>query len=153
MSSKWRGFTVAGVAHQRHPRKFVSQTSIYVNRADGHIQSEIRRCEHVVATIVIAPFHLFEQVESVSAIVVFYHQLCGDIELAEIIRKGVARLVPIVIKHASHIRAGSIFAIESGFERGSEMVFSPIKQLLIIECKRADMFVKIRIFAGDIVAG
>lgn len=146
-----RILAVAGVADKAHVVVFVTHTEIDIDGSERHIERRIGRQEGVVAGVVVAPFDLFEEIETVGGIVVFDHKLRGYVESAEVGREGVGGLVPVVVEHACRIVACAVFTIDTDAELGMEPTC--VEGLRVVESEGGDMLVEVGVFAGYIVGG
>lgn len=146
-----RILAVAGVADKAHVVVFVTHTEIDIDGSERHIERRIGRQEGVVAGVVVAPFDLFEEIETVGGIVVFDHELRGYVESAEVGREGVGGLVPIVVECACRIVACAVFTIDTDAELGVEPTC--VEGLRVVESEGGDMLVEVGVFAGYIVGG
>ncbi len=113
VGSTGRVLAVAGVADKAHIVVLVAHTGVDVHRSERHIERSIGGKEGVGTRIVVAPFDLLEEVETVLGIVVLNHQLGRYVELAEIVGEGVGRLVPVVVEGACGIVACAVLAIDT----------------------------------------
>ena len=145
VGSAGRVLAVAGVADKAHIVVLVSHAGVNIHRSERHIDSSVGGKEGVGARIVVAPFDLFEEIETVLGIVVFDHQLGRDVELAEVGREGVGRLVPVVVEGACGIVACAVLAIDAGAQLRVEP--AGVERLGIVECEGADMLVEVGVFA------
>lgn len=146
-----RIFAVAGVADKAHIVVFVTHTEIDIDGSERHIERRIGRQEGVVAGVVVAPFDLFEEIETVGGIVVFDHELRGYVESAEVGREGVGGLVPVVVERACRIVACAVFTIDTDAELGVEPTC--VEGLRVVESEGGDMLVEVGVFAGYVVGG
>ncbi len=144
-----RVLTVACVADEAHIVVFVSQSGVDIHGSEGHIECEVACEEGVVAGVVVAPFDLLEEVESVGGVVVGRHQLCGYVEVAEPCGEGVVGLVPVVVESACGIVACAVLAVEAGTQLGVEP--RGVEGLRIVERKGGNMLVEVGIFARYVV--
>ena len=146
-----RVLAVAGVADETHVVVFVSHAGVDVHRSERHINGGIGGKEGVGAGVVVAPFDLFEEVETVLGVVVFDHQLGRYIKSAEVGGQGVGRLVPVVVERACGIVACAVLAIDAGAQLRVEP--TGMERLRIVEGEGTDMLVEVGVFAGDVVGG
>lgn len=146
-----RILAVAGVAYKAHIVVFVTHTEIDIDGSERHIERRIGRQEGVVAGVVVAPFDLFEEIETVGGIVVFDHELRGYVESAEVGREGVGGLVPVVVERACRIVACAVFTIDTDAELGVEPTC--VEGLRVVESEGGDMLVEVGVFAGYVVGG
>ena len=113
VGSTGRVLAVAGVADKAHIVVLVAHTGVDVHRSERHINGGIGSKEGVGTRIVVAPFDLLEEVETVLGVVVVLHQFGRYVELAEIVGEGVGRLVPVVVEGACGIVACAVLAIDT----------------------------------------
>ena len=141
----------ADLRYEFYPKGNRGEIEIDIDGSERHIERRIGRQEGVVAGVVVAPFYLFEEIETVGGIVVFDHELRGYVESAEVGREGVGGLGPVVVERACRIVACTVFTIDTDAELGVEPTC--VEGLRVVESEGGDMLVEVGVFAGYVVGG
>ena len=83
MCALWAFFVIPGIADKFHIVVLETDTGVKVETAPRQVYADIPGTQQIVAVVVVAHFHLFEQIEFVGPVICIGKQFGGEVHVAE----------------------------------------------------------------------